>query len=192
MSATMPSERVPVPRDKENDYTREAAERRAEFVRERTGAAARARHELLVRPEARRRATSSTSSAWPRFRSASPARCWSTASTRRASSTSRWPRPRARWWRATTAACGSCTRPAASTTTIIDDRMQRAPAFLFESAREARDFDALARRALRRDQGARPRRRRARASSRTSSATRPAASSTRASTTRRATPPART
>ena len=26
------------------------------------------------------------------------------------------------------------------TTTIVDDRMQRAPAFLFASAREARDF----------------------------------------------------
>src|SRR5436305_8695958 len=30
-------ERVPVPRDRDNDYTREAAQRRAEFVRERTG-----------------------------------------------------------------------------------------------------------------------------------------------------------
>jgi hydroxymethylglutaryl-CoA reductase (NADPH) len=30
--------RVPVPRDSENDYTREAAERRLEFLRERTGA----------------------------------------------------------------------------------------------------------------------------------------------------------
>jgi hydroxymethylglutaryl-CoA reductase (NADPH) len=37
MSATT-HERVPVPRDRENDYTREAAARRAEFVRERTGA----------------------------------------------------------------------------------------------------------------------------------------------------------
>jgi hydroxymethylglutaryl-CoA reductase (NADPH) len=31
-------ERVPVPRDRENDYTREAAQRRREFARERTGA----------------------------------------------------------------------------------------------------------------------------------------------------------
>src|SRR2546423_12649989 len=30
--------RVPVPRDRENDYTREAAERRREFVQERCGA----------------------------------------------------------------------------------------------------------------------------------------------------------
>ena len=32
-----PTARVPVPRDRANDYTREAAERRAQFVRERTG-----------------------------------------------------------------------------------------------------------------------------------------------------------
>jgi len=38
MSATSPNGRVPVPRDRENDYTPEAARSRAEFVRERTGA----------------------------------------------------------------------------------------------------------------------------------------------------------
>src|SRR5438270_7944650 len=31
--------RVPIPRDRQNDYTREAAARRAEFARERTGVA---------------------------------------------------------------------------------------------------------------------------------------------------------
>ena len=36
--ATMTTERVPVPRDRENDYTREAAARRREFAEERTGA----------------------------------------------------------------------------------------------------------------------------------------------------------
>jgi hypothetical protein len=36
---TTPNGRVRVPRDRENDYTREAAQRRAEFVRERTGVA---------------------------------------------------------------------------------------------------------------------------------------------------------
>jgi hydroxymethylglutaryl-CoA reductase (NADPH) len=36
MTATA-HERVPVPRDKEDDYTRDAAQRRADFVRERTG-----------------------------------------------------------------------------------------------------------------------------------------------------------
>src|SRR5437763_7412306 len=36
--ATITTERVPVPRDREDDYTRDAAEARLEFVRERTGA----------------------------------------------------------------------------------------------------------------------------------------------------------
>src|SRR3954454_2445592 len=38
MATTTPTERVPVPRDKENDYTRDAAAARQEFVRDRTGA----------------------------------------------------------------------------------------------------------------------------------------------------------
>ncbi len=38
MSATSSNGRVPVPRDRENDYTPEAARARAEFARERTGA----------------------------------------------------------------------------------------------------------------------------------------------------------
>ena len=37
MSATVPRERIPIPRDKDDDYTPEATGRRAEFVRERTG-----------------------------------------------------------------------------------------------------------------------------------------------------------
>jgi hydroxymethylglutaryl-CoA reductase (NADPH) len=38
-ATTTPNGRVRVPRDRENDYTREAAQRRAEFVQERTGVA---------------------------------------------------------------------------------------------------------------------------------------------------------
>jgi hydroxymethylglutaryl-CoA reductase (NADPH) len=38
MSIEVSSQRVPVPRDREDDYTRQAAQRRAEFVREQTGA----------------------------------------------------------------------------------------------------------------------------------------------------------
>src|SRR3954465_15028208 len=37
MATTTPAQRVPVPRDKENDYTPEAARARQEFVREQTG-----------------------------------------------------------------------------------------------------------------------------------------------------------
>src|SRR5438105_10959462 len=36
--STITSERVPIPRDRENDYTDEAARSRLDFVRERTGA----------------------------------------------------------------------------------------------------------------------------------------------------------
>ena len=42
--------RVPVPRDRENDYTREAADARREFVREQTGADLEHVSQLLVRP----------------------------------------------------------------------------------------------------------------------------------------------
>src|SRR4051794_38713080 len=38
MSATAPPGRIGVPRDRENDYTRDAATRRREFLEERTGA----------------------------------------------------------------------------------------------------------------------------------------------------------
>ena len=38
MTDVAPTPRVPVPRDRENDYTREAARQRADFVTERTGA----------------------------------------------------------------------------------------------------------------------------------------------------------
>src|SRR5437763_6566691 len=37
MATITGNERVPVPRDRDNDYTREAAAKRQEFVRERTG-----------------------------------------------------------------------------------------------------------------------------------------------------------
>jgi hydroxymethylglutaryl-CoA reductase (NADPH) len=38
MASEVSAERVPVPRDRDNDYTREAAQMRAEFLREQTGA----------------------------------------------------------------------------------------------------------------------------------------------------------
>ena len=78
------------------------------------------------------------------------------------------------------------------TTTILDDRMQRAPAFLFDSAREARDFrgwldehfDEIKRRGGGDDALGQ--------AAATSSSTRPAGCSSRASTTRPATPRGRT
>ena len=96
--------RTRVPRDPVDDYTREAAEARRAFVEEQTGVglehvshfsldpasmAGNVEHFIGRRAGADRRRR---------------ARCWSTASTPRASSTCRSPRPRARSSRATTAA----------------------------------------------------------------------------------------
>ena len=64
-------------------------------------------------------------------------------------------------------------------TTVLDDRMQRAPAFLFAERARGTQLRRLAGRALRRDHATRPRPPHARASSRTSSSTRPAGSSSR-------------
>ena len=86
------------------------------------------------------RATSSTSSASRRCRSASPGRCWSTAST-----------PRGEFYVPLATAEGTLVasynrgmkllhEAGGVTTTVIEDRMQRAPAFVFPSAREARAF----------------------------------------------------
>ena len=77
-------------------------------------------------------------------------------------------------------------------TTVVDDRMQRAPAFLFEDAREARDFGEWLDEHFDEIREAAEATTTLRAGCRTSSSTRPAGSSTRASTTRPATPPART
>jgi hypothetical protein len=71
--------RVPVPRDRENDYTREAADARREFVRERTGADLEHVSSYSFDPGILA-ATSSSWSASRRSRSAWPARCSSTAS----------------------------------------------------------------------------------------------------------------
>ena len=116
----------------------------------------------------------------------------STASTPAASSTCRSRPPRARWSRATTAACGCCTRPAACTTTVIDDAMQRAPVSC-SATRAQRAPSATGSTAhFDDDQGGRPRRPRASAGCATSSSTRPASCASCASTSRPATPPART
>ena len=78
------------------------------------------------------------------------------------------------------------------TTTVMDDRMQRAPAFLFPSAREARDFGEWLDEHFDEIKQAAESTTTRRAGCRTSSSTPPGESSSRASTTRPATPPART
>ncbi|MEJ7715629.1 MAG: hypothetical protein WKF40_07985 [Thermoleophilaceae bacterium] len=129
-----------MPRDRENDYTREAA---ADAARVRRGALrrlARARVELLVRPGARCRATSSTSWAWRRCRSAWPGRSWSNGE----HAQGEFYVPLATAEGTLVASYNRGMRllyeAGGVKTTIMDDRMQRAPVFIFESAREARDF----------------------------------------------------
>ena len=77
-------------------------------------------------------------------------------------------------------------------TTILDDRMQRAPAFVFESAREAREFGAWLEEHFDEIKEAAETTTQSGQAASTSSSTRPAGSSTRASTTRPATRRART
>ena len=77
-------------------------------------------------------------------------------------------------------------------TTVMDDRMQRAPAFGFDSAREARAFGAVGHRELRghqaRGRGDHPHR----AGCTTSSSSRPAGTCSSGSTSPPGTPPGRT
>ena len=81
-------DRKPVPRDRENDYSREAAQMRREFLREQTGASLEHVAGFSFDP-----------SVLP----GNVEQFVGVAQVPRASSTSRWPRPRARWSRRTTA-----------------------------------------------------------------------------------------
>jgi hydroxymethylglutaryl-CoA reductase (NADPH) len=137
MSAT--HERVPVPRDRENDYTREAAERRREFARERTGAALEHVGSYSFDPAAVSGnveqfigvAQVPIGLAGPLLVNGEHAQGefyvpLATAEGTLVASYNRGMR--------------LLHEAGGVTTTIMDDRMQRAPAFLFPSAREARTF----------------------------------------------------
>ncbi len=76
-------------------------------------AARQHRAPLAGRPARLARATARTSSAWPRSRWASSARCGCAARAPTATSGCRSPPPRRRWWRAPTAAARPSARPAA-------------------------------------------------------------------------------
>jgi hydroxymethylglutaryl-CoA reductase (NADPH) len=132
-------ERVPVPRDRENDYTREAALRRREFAEERTGASlehvssysfdpgvltGNVEHFIGV-------AQVPIGLAGPLLVNGEHAQGefyvpLATAEGTLVASYNRGMR--------------LLHEAGGVTTTILDDRMQRAPAFLFPSAREARAF----------------------------------------------------
>jgi hydroxymethylglutaryl-CoA reductase (NADPH) len=139
MSTLTTRERVPVPRDRENDYTREAAEVRAEFARERTGALLEHVSSYSFDPAV---LTGNVESfvgvaqvpiglAGPLLVHGEEAQGefyvpLATAEGTLVASYNRGMR--------------LLHEAGGVRTTILDDRMQRAPAFVFESAREAREF----------------------------------------------------
>ncbi|HZU40085.1 MAG TPA: hydroxymethylglutaryl-CoA reductase [Solirubrobacteraceae bacterium] len=132
-------QRVPVPRDRDNDYTREAAQRRLDFARERTGASlehvgaysfdpavvtGNVEHFIGV-------AQVPVGLAGPLLVNGEHAQgeFYVPMATAEGTLVASYNRGMRLLYEA-----------GGVTTTILDDRMQRAPAFLFPSAREARAF----------------------------------------------------
>ncbi len=139
MTSEVSSQRVPVPRDRENDYTREAALKRADFLREQTGVGlehvssysfdpasvgGNVEHFIGV-------AQVPVGIAGPLLVNGEHARGefyvpLATAEGTLVASYNRGMR--------------LVHEAGGVTTTVVADHMQRAPAFMFESARQARDF----------------------------------------------------
>jgi hydroxymethylglutaryl-CoA reductase (NADPH) len=137
--ATTATGRVPVPRDRENDYTREAAEARHAFVREHTGASLEHVSSYSFDPAVLTGnveqfvgvAQVPIGLAGPLLVNGEHAQGefyvpLATAEGTLVASYNRGMR--------------LLHEAGGVTTTVLDDRMQRAPAFLFPSAREAREF----------------------------------------------------
>ncbi len=139
MALATPDKRTPVPRDRENDYTRQAAARRAEFARERTGVVLEHVTNYSFDPGI---ATGNIEQfvgvaqvpiglAGPLLVNGEHAQGefyvpMATAEGTLVASYNRGMR--------------LVYEAGGVTTTVLDDRMQRAPSFLFASAREARGF----------------------------------------------------
>ena len=139
MSTATENGRVPVPRDRDNDYTREAAGKRRRFVEEHTGAALEHVSSYSFDPQMLTGnveqfvgvAQVPIGVAGPLLVNGEHAQGefyvpLATAEGTLVASYNRGMR--------------LLHEAGGVTTTIMDDRMQRAPAFLFQSAREARDF----------------------------------------------------
>src|SRR5215213_7438969 len=140
MAATATSnDRIPVPRDRENDYTREAADQRLQFARERTGASLEHVSSFSFDPALLSgNVEQFIGVAQVPIGLAGPLRVngehaqgdfyvpLATAEGTLVASYNRGMR--------------LLHEAGGVTTTILDDRMQRAPAFVFPSAREARAF----------------------------------------------------
>jgi hydroxymethylglutaryl-CoA reductase (NADPH) len=138
MAATMDN-RAPVPRDPDNDYTRDAAEMRREFLRERTGAKLEHAAQHSFDPEVLPGnvehfigvAQVPIGVAGPLLVDGEDAQgeFYVPLATAEGTLVASYNRGMKLLY-----ACGGVK------TTVVDDRMQRAPCFLFESAREARAF----------------------------------------------------
>jgi hydroxymethylglutaryl-CoA reductase (NADPH) len=141
MPRMAPAERVPVPRDRENDYTPEAAQARREFAEERTGASLEHVSSYSFDPAVLTGnvehfvgvAQVPIGLAGPLLVNGEHAQGefyvpLATAEGTLVASYNRGMR--------------LLHEAGGVTTTILDDRMQRAPSFLFESARGAREFGA--------------------------------------------------
>jgi len=141
MTATTETDRAAVPRDREDDYTRDAADRRREFVEERTGSSLEHVSSYSFDPEALTGnveqfvgvAQVPIGLAGPLLVNGEHAQGefyipLATAEGTLVASYNRGMR--------------LLHEAGGVKTTILDDRMQRAPVFIFESAREVRDFCA--------------------------------------------------
>jgi hydroxymethylglutaryl-CoA reductase (NADPH) len=135
----MSSQRVSVPRDRDDDYTREAAERRRAFLTERTGAALEHVGSYSFDPHVLPgNIEHFTGVAQVPIGIAGPL----LVDGEHAQGEFYVPMATAEGTLVASYNRGMKLLHAAGgvRTTILDDRMQRAPSFLFESAREARDF----------------------------------------------------
>jgi hydroxymethylglutaryl-CoA reductase (NADPH) len=136
---TTPPSRRPVPRDRDNDYTREAASRRLEFARERTGASLDHVASYSFDPELAAGnieqfigvAQVPIGLAGPLLVNGEHAQgeFYVPLATAEGTLVASYNRGMRLLYEA-----------GGVTTTVVADHMQRAPAFLFESAREARSF----------------------------------------------------
>jgi hydroxymethylglutaryl-CoA reductase (NADPH) len=139
MEAVTTDHRVPVPRDRENDYTRAAADRRAEFLRERTGVSLEHVTSYSFDPGI-------TTGNVEQFLGVAqvPIGLAGPLLVNGEHAQGEFYVPMATAEGTLVASYNRGMRllfeAGGVTTTIIDDRMQRAPSFLFASAREARAF----------------------------------------------------
>src|SRR3954451_12591139 len=139
MATTTPGQRVSVPRDRENDWTDEAARKRQEFIRERTGVALEHVPHYSFDPAA-------TGGNIEQFLGAAqvPIGLAGPLVVNGEHAQGEFYVPLATAEGTLVASYNRGMRllyeAGGVTTTIMADHMQRAPAFLFESARQARDF----------------------------------------------------